>query len=331
MEALGFNLREEALLKTLTMDVIKTSEIEGELLEKEQVRSSIAQKLGMDIGGLSKVDRNTEGVVGMMMDATENFQLELSKQRLFAWHKGLFPKGPGTVSQITIGGWRKAGKGPMQVVSGPLHRQKVHFEAPDSSRLKNEMDRFLEWFNGPEAMDPILKSGLAHLWFITIHPFDDGNGRIARAISDLQLCRAEGSSQRFYSMSARIEQVRNTYYDLLERTQKGSMDISLWLNWYLETLAEALENSEDHLSQVLAKARFWQLHSEKKLNERQRFMINKLLDDFFGKLSSSKWAKMTKVSHDTALRDIKDLLTKEILIQEEGGGRSTRYQLNSYN
>jgi Fic family protein len=326
MEALGFPLREEAVLQALTEDVVKSSEIEGEVLDREQVRSSIARRLGMDIGGLVAADRNVEGVVEMMLDATQNYAEPLTAERLFGWHAALFPTGRSGMSRITVGAWRTAESGPMQVVSGPIGRERVHYEAPVSKRLDEEMNRFLDWFE-TAAPDPVLKAGIAHLWFVTIHPFDDGNGRIARAIADLALARAEGTAQRFYSMSAQIRAERKTYYDLLERTQKGGLDITPWLSWFIACLGRAFDGAETILASVMRKARFWEAVAGQALNERQRKVVNRLLDGFEGKLTNAKWAALTKASSDTALRDINDLLRRGILVKDAAGGRSTSYSL----
>ncbi|QPB21143.1 Fic family protein [Rhizobium sp. 007] len=327
MEALGFDLRAEAVLQTLTEDVLKSSEIEGETLDKEQVRSSIARRLGMDIGALAPVDRNVEGVVEMMLDATQNYQRRLSDERLFAWHAALFPTGRSGMTKIVVGAWRCEASGPMQVVSGPVGREKVHYEAPAAERLLNEMAAFLDWFNSDLRLDPVLKAAIAHLWFVTIHPFDDGNGRIARAIADMALARSESNQQRFYSMSAQIRLERTDYYAILERTQKGDVDITEWLQWFLACLDRAFEGAEPILANVLRKARFWEAIAGGTISERQRKVINRLLDGFDGKLTSSKWAVLTKTSPDTALRDINDLVTRSILVKDEGGGRSTSYSL----
>jgi Fic family protein len=329
MEALGFSLRSETTLLTLTEDVLKSSEIEGEVLNREQVRSSIARKLGMDIAGLVPADRHVDGVVEMMLDATRNYKKPLTSDRLFGWHSALFPAGRSGMHKITVGKYRNSKKGPMQVVSGAMGKEKIHFEAPEAKRLKKEMKQFIAWFNSKEKMDPVLKSALAHFWFVTVHPFDDGNGRIARAIADMQLARADEGSQRFYSMSAQIRVERNAYYDILEKTQKGKQDITGWMLWYLNCLDRALNTTDKSLQKVLAKTKFWDTHANTPLNERQRIMVNKLFDGFFGKLSTSKWAKMAKCSNDTALRDIQDLLKKNILVKEEGGGRSTGYMLST--
>ncbi len=329
MEAIGFPLRSEALLQTLTLDVLKSSEIEGEVLDQKQVRSSIARRLGMDIAGLVPSDRHVDGVVEMMLDATQNFKKPLTKNRLFGWHACLFPTGRSGMHKIIAGGWRNNSRGPMQVVSGPIGRERVHFEAPDAARLGSEMKDFFHWFNNTAAeIDPVLKAGIAHLWFVTIHPFEDGNGRLARAITDMQLARADGSAQRFYSMSVQIRQERSAYYDALEKTQKSaSMDITAWLEWFLVCLDRAIISTENTLAKVLKKARFWAGQSAGTINERQRVMINKLFDGFEGKLTSSKWAKITKCSHDTALRDILELIEKGVLAKEAAGGRSTSYRL----
>lgn len=329
MEALGFKLRQEAVLKTLTEDVLKSSEIEGEHLDIEQVRSSIARRLGMDVGGLKPVDRNVEGVVEMMLDATRHYEQPLTVERLFAWHASLFPTGRSGMSRIRVGAWRDDSSGPMQVVSGAVGRERVHFEAPAVGRLDREMQVFLDWFNENTATDWVTKAGLAHLWFVTIHPFGDGNGRIARAITDMALARSEQSAQRFYSMSAQIRQERATYYDVLERTQKGTMDITPWMDWFLGCLGRAIEGAQATLAAVLSKARFWETCADFPLNERQRLVLNRLLDGFEGKLTTSKWAKLAKCSHDTALRDILALVERGILVRNPGGGRSTSYGLAS--
>ncbi|RJG52982.1 Fic family protein [Sphingobium terrigena] len=328
MEALGFPLRAEAVLQTLTEDVLKSSEIEGEILDRKQVRSSIARRLGMDIGGLVETDRSVEGVVEMMLDATQNYTQSLTAERLFNWHAALFPAGRSGMSRITVGSWRTAEGGVMQVVSGPIVRERVHYEAPISARLDTEMTRFLDWFESA-TLDPVLKAGIAHLWFVTIHPFDDGNGRIARAIADLALARAEGTAQRFYSMSAQIRIERKAYYDMLESTQKGSLDITPWLLWFMGCLDRAFDGAETILAGVMHKARFWEAVRGQSLNERQRKVINRLLDGFEGKLTNAKWAAITKASSDTALRDINDLLLRGILEKDPAGGRSTSYSLVS--
>lgn len=327
MEALGFQHRAEAVLETLTEDVLKSSEIEGELLDKEQVRSSIARRLGMDIGALAPADRNVEGVVEMMLDATQSYQMPLTQERLFAWHAALFPTGRSGMSKIIVGGWRNATSGPMQVVSGPIGRERVHYEAPAADHLAGEMQAFLDWFGGDAPIDPILKAAVAHLWFVTIHPFDDGNGRIARAIADLALARSENSPQRFYSMSGQIRIERSAYYDILEATQKGSLDITAWLQWFLACLDRAFDGAEAILANVLRKARFWETLGGQPLNARQTAVINRLLEGFEGKMTTSKWAKLTKTSTDTALRDIDDLVRRRILVRDAAGGRSTNYSL----
>jgi Fic family protein len=327
MEGLGFKLRQEAVLKTLTEEVIKSSEIEGEHLDAEQVRSSIARRLGMDIGGLKAVDRNVEGVVEMMLDATRQYDQPLTEERLFAWHASLFPTGRSGMKRIGVGGWRDDSKGPMQVVSGPVGRERVHFEAPGAEMIEREMQAFLHWLNGDAATDWVMKAGLAHLWFVTIHPFDDGNGRIARAIADLALARSEQSSQRFYSMSAQIRQERAAYYDVLEQTQKGTTDVTPWMDWFLGCLGRAIEGAQATLGAVLSKARFWEAVADFPLNERQRLVLNRLLDDFEGKLTTSKWAKLAKCSQDTALRDIMPLVEHAVLVRNPAGGRSASYSL----
>jgi Fic family protein len=327
MEALGFPLREEAVLHALTEDVLKSSEIEGEHLDKDQVRSSIARRLGMDIAGLVPADRDVEGVVEMMLDATQNYEEPLTADRLHGWHAALFPTGRSGMSRITVAAWRDDANGPMQVVSGPIGRERVHYEAPAAARLADEMARFLEWFEQGPSVDPVLKAAVAHLWFVTIHPFDDGNGRIARALADLALARSEKTAQRFYSMSGQIRIERKTYYDLLETTQKGNLDITPWLTWFIDCLDRAFDGAEGILANVLRKARFWEALGGRPINDRQRKVINRLLDGFEGKLTASKWAILTKTSPDTALRDITDLLHRGILVKDPGGGRSTSYSL----
>ena len=328
MESLGFELRKEAVLETLTDDIVKSSAIEGEFLNPDEVRSSVARRLGLDISGLTETSRDVEGVVEMMLDATQKYEAPLTKDRLCGWHAALFPTGRSGMYKITVGAWRNDVQGPMQVISGPMGREKVHYTAPEAKRLESEMNRFIQWFNTDNGMEPVIKSAIAHLWFVSIHPFDDGNGRIARAIADSQLARADRTNQRFYSMSAQLMKSKKEYYSILGSTQKGSLDVSQWLVWYFERLTEALEATDETLSKVLVKARFWELHKTTLLNERQVKMINILLGDFIGKLHSSKWAKMTKVHRDTARRDIQDLIEKGILSDSGEGGRSTNYILN---
>jgi len=327
MESLGFDLRKEATLETLTLDVLKSTEIEGEILNPEQVRSSLARRLGMDISGLIPSDRNVEGVVEMMLDATQNYTKPLTKDRLFDWHAALFPTGRRGMYKIIVGNWRDDKNGPMQVVSGAMGKEKVHFQAPDASEIGNEMDRFIEWFNSDTKLDPVIKAGVAHLWFVTIHPFEDGNGRVTRALTDMLLAKSDGISQRFYSMSAQISVERKLYYEVLEKSQKGTVEITGWLEWFLQCLHNALSSSNQVLRKVIYKHKFWNLNAAKLQNERQKLLLNKLLDRFDGKLTTSKWAKITKCSTDTALRDIQDLLNKNILKKSESGGRSTSYEL----
>jgi Fic family protein len=327
MEGLGFLLRNEAILQTLTEDVLKSSEIEGEKLDKDQVRSSIARRLGLDIGGLLPYDRHVEGVVEMMLDATGHYTDPLTEERLFAWHSALFPTGRSGLTKIVVGSWRNHKSDPMQVVSGPIGRERIHYQAPEAKRVPSEMGAFLKWFNGSQSIDLVLKAGLAHLWLVTIHPFEDGNGRIARAIADMALARSENSTQRFYSMSAQIRLERNAYYDLLEKTQKGGLDITPWLEWFLGCLDRAIEGAEHILAGIFHKAHFWEAYAHKPFNERQRAIINRLFDGFEGKLTSSKWANLVKCSQDTALRDIDDLVKRGVLVKEPGGGRSTSYVL----
>jgi Fic family protein len=328
MESLGFSLRKEAELETLTLDVLKSSEIEGERLPADQVRSSIARRLGMETAGTIPTERDVEGIVEMMLDATQNFSKPLSEERLFAWHSALFPTGRSGMRKIIVGAWRNDADGPMQVVSGPVGKEKVHYEAPAAPLLKLETSAFLTWANdADDKTDAVLRAALAHLWFVTIHPFDDGNGRIARAIADWALARSEGSSQRFYSMSAQIRQERNDYYDVLERTQKGTLDVTPWMEWFLGCLGRAFDGTETTLAAVLHKARFWESHAQATINERQRVILNRLLDGFTGNLTTTKWASLAKSSHDTALRDIQDLIEQGILKKDTGGGRSTSYSL----
>ncbi len=327
MEALGFELQNQAILVTLTLDIITSTEIEGEYLNPEQVRSSIARRLGIEIANSIESDRNVDGMVEMMIDATQNCFLPLSSERLFDWHAALFPTGRSGMYKIITADWRKDLNGPMQVVSGALGKENVHFQAPDSSKVPIEMDNFIDWFNNEQSLDLVLKAAIAHIRFITIHPFEDGNGRIARALTDMLLARSDKSPQRFYSMSSHIRLERKKYYDILERTQKGDLDISNWIIWFLNCLLNALNSTEIVLAGVLKKADFWQRYSNISINERQRLMLNKLLDGFEGKLTTSKWAKITKTSQDTALRDIQDLIAKDILTKENSGGRSTNYEL----
>jgi Fic family protein len=327
METLGFPLTAEATLQNLTLDVLKSSEIEGDILNHDQVRSSLALRLGLDIGALAPADRHVEGIVDMMLDATQNYAQPLSMDRLFGWHAALFPTGFSGMHKIRTGQWRDDTNGPMQVVSGALGKERVHFEAPAAKRLEQEINLFLTWFNDNNDTDAVLKAGIAHLWFVTLHPFEDGNGRMARAIADMALAKSEQSPQRFYSLSAQIRHERKAYYDMLEKTQKNDLDITSWLEWFLNCLDRAIGNTEETLGDVLYKARFLQTHKNVSLNDRQRIMLNKMLDGFEGKLTSSKWAKLTKCSQDTALRDILDLVERGILLKDAGGGRSTSYSL----
>ncbi len=327
MEAIGFNFQDEAILTTLTLEIVKSSEIEGEILDLEQVRSSIARRLGIELSGAIESDRHIDGIVEMMLDATQRYNLPITKERLFGWHSSLFPTGWSNMYKIVVADWRKDATGPMQVVSGAMGREEVHFEAPSSDRIDAEMDKFINWVEEETEIDPVLKSAIAHLWFITIHPFEDGNGRIARAITEMLLARSDGSAKRFYSMSSQIRSGRKQYYDILEKTQKGNSDITAWILWFLECLSASLLNTFDLLSSVMIKADFWTRHATTILNERQQKMLNKLFDGFKGKLTTSKWGKICKCSQDTALRDIQDLITKDILKKEIGGGRSTAYEL----
>lgn len=327
MNGLGFPLREEASLETLTRDVLKTSEIEGEILDRDQVRSSIARRLGLDIGALTPADRDVDGVVEMMLDATQHYDEPITEDRLYGWHASVFPTGRSGMTPITAAAWRDDRHGPMQVVSGPIGKEKIHYEAPGAARLGREVGMFLEWFNRPSEIDPVLKAALAHFWVVTIHPFDDGNGRIARAVSDMALARAERSTKRFYSMSAQIRLDRKDYYRILEKTQKGGLDVTPWMRWFLDCLDRAIEGAEATLGNVLKKAGFWKSHGGDPFNDRQRKIINRLLDGFEGRLTSSKWARLAKCSQDTAGRDINDLATRGILRKNPGRGRSTSYSL----
>lgn len=326
METFGFDLRNEALLDTLTLDVLKSSEIEGEFLNPDQVRSSIARRLGMEIAGAVESDRNVEGVVEMMLDATQKCFDPLTVDRLFDWHAALFPTGRSGMYKITVADWRKDTTGPMQVVSGATGKEKVHFEAPNSNLVEREMTQFLDWFN-TSKIDLVIKAAVTHLWFVTIHPFEDGNGRIARALTDMLLAQSDKSNQRFYSMSAQIRLERKQYYEVLEKTQKGNLDLTDWIVWFLNCLINALKATDSILTRVLFKADFWQKHIETGINDRQRKLLNRLMDDFEGKLTSSKWAKIAKCSKDSAVRDINDLIEKGILQKELAGGRSTNYEL----
>ncbi len=329
MESLGFDLRNEAQLGTLTLDVLKSSEIEGEYLNSEQVRSSIARKLGMEIAATVESDRNVDGVVEMMLDATQNCFTPLTAQRLFDWHASLFPTGRSGMYKITVADWRKDTTGPMQVVSGAMGKEKVHFQAPDWSLVDKEMNLFLEWFNNSSNLDLVIKAAIAHLWFVTIHPFEDGNGMIARALTDMLLAQSDKTNQRFYSMSAQIRVERKVYYEILEKTQKGNLDITAWIIWFLNCLINTLKSTDSLLIKVLLKAEFCSKYVKTSINERQRVMLNKLLDGFEGKLTSSKWSKIAKCSKDTAIRDINDLIEKDILQKDTAGGRSTSYELRT--
>jgi Fic family protein len=327
MGALGFDLINQANLEILTQDVLKSTEIEGEILNPDQVRSSIARRLGLEISGLVHSDRNVDGVVDMMLDATRNFDKPLTQNRLFAWHNALFPTGYSGMYKVLVGCWRDDSTGPMQVVSGPMGKEKVHFQAPKAADIDKEMQRFLKWINSQPKLDLVLKAALAHLWFVTIHPFEDGNGRIARAITDMILAQSDGQSYRFYSMSTQIRNERKEYYNILEQTQKGKLEITDWLQWFLNCMLNAVEASDSLLSNVIFKHDFWAKNASSLENDRQKKVLNKLLDGFEGKLTTTKWARITKCSQDTALRDIQDLIDKQILYKLPAGGRSTSYDL----
>lgn len=327
MEGIGFHGRNEAILRTLAQDVLKSSEIEGEILNADQVRSSIARRLGLDIAGLAPADRRVEGVVEMMLDATQKYAEPLTAERICAWHAALFPTGRSGMHKITVGAWRTDEKGPMQVVSGVIGRERVHYVAPTAKRLDTEMRTFLKWVNRTGDVDPVLRAGQAHLWFVTLHPFDDGNGRIARAIADWALARSEERPDRFYSMSAQIQKEREAYYAVLEKAQKSTIDITDWMAWFLGCLDRALAGAESELVAVFQKDKFWKTHAQTPFNDRQRLLLNKMLDGLEGKMTSSKWAKMSKCSQDTAGRDIVDLMERGILNKDRAGGRSTSYSL----
>lgn len=331
MESLGFELRKETNFKILTIDILTTNEIEGEVLNKAEVRSSLARKLGMDLADAIPSARNIDGVVDMMVDAVENSDKAITAERLFSWHAALFPGGRSGMYKILTGQYRKDTTGPMQVVSGAMGKEIVHFQAPSSDVLKDEMDLFIKWFNEAKHYDPVIKAGIAHLWFLSLHPFEDGNGRIARALTDLILARHDGILQRYYSMSSQIQKERKAYYNILERSQKGTLDITMWLDWFIACLTQALNSSNEILAKVIEKTAFWNKYAMNSFNDRQILMLNKLLDGFFGKLTSKKWAKIAKCSKDTALRDIQDLISKGILKKESAGGRSTSYELISLN
>lgn len=330
MSVLGFDLRNEANLQILTQEIVKSTEIEGEILDKEQVRSSVARRLGLEISGLVNSERNVDGIVDLMLDAITNYDKELSKERLFSWHASLFPEGRSGMYNIKAGSWRDDSTGPMQVVSGALGKEKVHYQAPPAETLEKEMQQFIRWFNLNQKEDFVLKAAVAHLWFVTVHPFEDGNGRISRALSDMLLARSDEQTNRFYSMSTQIRKERNSYYEILEKTQKGAMEITNWLEWFLNCLLHSIENSEKLLEKIIFKHSFWIKHTGLTINDRQRKVLNLLMDDFEGALSTTKWAKIGKCSQDTALRDIQDLMEKGILMKSPQGGRSTNYELKSH-
>lgn len=328
MNTLGFFAKEEATLTTLTLDVVKSSEIEGELLDYNQVRSSIARRLGINTVGQVLSSRHIEGVVEMMLDATQRYTLPLTEKRLFGWHAALFPTGYSGPYAIEVGQYRS---GEMQIVSGAIGKEKVHYQAISPALVKPEMDKFLEWFNNENSLDLVLKAAIAHFWFIIIHPFDDGNGRIGRAITDMLLARSEESGERFYSMSNQLLTQRKRYYEVLQKVQHSSGDITEWIEWFLHCLKNAMHSTEDTSEKIVRKAKFWKLHEHTSINERQRLMLNKLFDGFEGKLQTSKWAKIAKTSTDTALRDIKDLIAKGILKQTDEAGRNANYALVDFN
>ena len=328
MDGIGFELQSEAHLSTLTQDIVKTSEIEGELLQPPQVRSSIARRLGLEVGGLVPADRTVDGIVQLTLDATGHYAQPLTADRLLQWHALLFQaESPSLFQNIAVGAWRDDRNGPMQVISGPIGRETIHYEAPSASHIAEDMERFLEWFEAPGPLDPILYAGLSHLWFVTIHPFDDGNGRIARAVADMALARGDQTGLRFYSVSARIRQERRAYYDILERTQKGDLNVTAWLHWFIHCLGRALDDTQETLAAILLKARFWERFATEPLNARQIRVLNRWLDGFEGKLTTTKWAKLAKCSQDTAHRDILDLIDRGALKKNQAGGRSTSYSV----
>lgn len=327
MESLGFDLQDEAVLNTITLEIVKSSEIEGEILDLEQVRSSVARRLGIELVGAIESERHIDGIVEMMLDATQHYDLPITKDRLFGWHSSLFPTGWSNMHKITVADWRKDTTGPMQVISGAMGKEKIHFEAPNSDRINSEIETLINWIELQNDIDPVLKSAIVHLWFITIHPFEDGNGRITRAITELLLARSDNSVKRFYSMSSQIGIERKQYYEILEKTQKGNSEITEWILWFLECLKNSFESTSELLSKILLKAEFWKVNTKTILNKRQQTMLNKLLDGFDGKLTTSKWGKICKCSQDTALRDIQDLMKKGIIQKEKSGGRSTNYEL----
>lgn len=330
MAELGFELKADADLHMRTNDVVKSSEIEGENLDRQQVRSSLARRLGVEIGALVPADRRVDGVVEMMVDATRNYEAKLTVERLFGWHSALFPGGRSGMLRIRVGDWRRDETGPMQVVSGAVGRERVHYEAPAAERIPGEMKTFLKWVNAGATEDLVTRAALAHLWFLTIHPFEDGNGRIARAIADMLLARSEASTRRFYSMSTQIREERERYYVILESTQKGNLDVTQWLEWFYGCLERAIAHAEHELADVFRRAHFWRSYGGLPFNGRQREMLRRLLDGFEGKLTSSKWARICKCSQDTAARDIRDLMDRGILVRNPAGGRSTSYSLREF-
>ncbi|MFI5022692.1 MAG: Fic family protein [Alphaproteobacteria bacterium] len=329
MGRLGFDLQLEAEVQAITEEALKSSEIEGEILNRETVRSSVARRLGVPDAAIAPEDRRVEGIVELTLDATRNFAIPLTRERLFAWQAALFPTGFSGLRRVKTGGWREDNQGPMQVVSGGIGREKVHFEAPPAARVEAEMQAFLTWFNQPQTIDGVMQAAIAHLWFVTIHPFDDGNGRIARALADMCLARSENSSQRFYSLASQIRRERPEYYASLEHTQKGDLDITGRVAWFIECFSRAIDAAELVCAGVLRKADFWQRHALVPLNERQRKVLNRYLDGFEGKLTTPKWAKIAKCSVPTAQRDIKDLVDRHLLVRNEGGSKNTSYSVAS--
>jgi Fic family protein len=327
MMSLGFDLRLEAELVAATEEAVTSAEIEGEHLDPASVRSSVARRLDVPGAAIGPEDRRVEGMVAMTLDATSHLDSPITRERLFGWQAALFPTGYSDIRKIKTGGWRDDADGPMQVLSGPVGREKVHYQAAPAERIEAEMERFLSWLNAPITIDGIVHAALAHLWFVTIHPFEDGNGRIARALADRSLARSEHSPQRFYSLASEIRREQPAYYATLEATQKGDLEITQRLLWFISCVSQAIEAAETACAHVLHKAAFWQRHAGMALNERQRKALNRFLDGFEGKLTAKKWAAIEKCSMPTAQRDIKELVENGILIRNEGGSKNTSYHV----